>query len=38
MLPACLPCRYDSLARRVWAARDAEGVQPLYWGVTGKQR
>lgn len=29
---------YDSLARRVWAARDAEGVQPLYWGVTGDSR
>ena len=26
---------YDSVAKRVWAARDAEGVQPLFWGVTG---
>lgn len=26
---------YDSLTKRVWAARDAEGVQPLYWGATG---
>jgi asparagine synthetase B (glutamine-hydrolysing) len=26
---------YDSLTKRVWAARDADGVQPLYWGVTG---
>lgn len=29
---------YDSLTKRVWAARDAEGVQPLFWGVTGEQR
>ena len=26
---------YDSITKRVWAARDADGVQPLYWGVTG---
>lgn len=26
---------YDHVRRRVWAARDAGGVQPLYWGVTG---
>lgn len=28
---------YDSLTKRVWAARDAEGVQPLFWGVTGEE-
>lgn len=26
---------YDAVTRRVWAARDAAGVQPLFWGVTG---
>lgn len=26
---------FDRLTKRVWAARDAGGVQPLYWGVTG---
>jgi hypothetical protein len=26
---------YDSSTKRVWAARDAAGVQPLFWGVTG---
>jgi hypothetical protein len=29
---------YDSLTKRVWAARDAEGVQPLFWGVTDDNR
>lgn len=29
---------FDSLTKRVWAARDAEGVQPLFWGVTGECR
>lgn len=29
---------FDSLTKRVWAARDAEGVQPLFWGVTGERR
>ncbi|PSC72327.1 stem-specific TSJT1-like [Micractinium conductrix] len=29
---------YDSVAKRVWAARDAEGVQPLFWGVTDDNR
>lgn len=25
---------FDPVLRRVWAARDQEGVQPLYWGTT----
>lgn len=29
---------FDSLTKRVWAARDAEGVQPLFWGVTDDNR
>ncbi|KAI3438282.1 hypothetical protein D9Q98_000717 [Chlorella vulgaris] len=29
---------YDSSTKRVWAARDAAGVQPLFWGVTEDSR
>ncbi|EFN54932.1 hypothetical protein CHLNCDRAFT_134667 [Chlorella variabilis] len=29
---------YDAVTRRVWAARDAAGVQPLFWGVTEDNR